>query len=117
MSNTMEMDSNTKYKDGVHRNARIIIRNISFKATEESLKEHFSTYGDVEEIKLLKKPDGKLVGCAFIHFTHVPMANKAIKETNKKFLGKLFSDTVFQSESIQMKQIVIYIYLPRIKLK
>ncbi|XP_032522764.2 RNA-binding protein 28-like [Danaus plexippus] len=80
---------NTKYKDGVNRNARLIIRNISFKATEESLREHFAKYGTVEEVKLLKKADGKLVGCAFVHFTHVPMANKAIAATNKKpFLGR-----------------------------
>ncbi|XP_063366185.1 RNA-binding protein 28 [Cydia amplana] len=83
------VNSNTKYKDGVNRNARLIVRNISFKATEESLKEHFASYGTVEEVKLLKKPDGKLVGCGFVHFTHVPQANKAIVATNKKpFLGR-----------------------------
>ncbi|XP_053616582.1 RNA-binding protein 28 [Plodia interpunctella] len=82
---SMEVDSdNTKYKDGVNRNARLIVRNISFKATEESLKKHFSQYGTIEEVKLLRKPDGKLVGCGFIHYTHVPMANKAIAATNKK---------------------------------
>lgn len=82
-------DSNSKYKDGVNRNARLIVRNISFKATEENLKEHFSQYGSVEEVKLLKKPDGRLVGCAFVHYTHVPMANKALNATNKKpFLGR-----------------------------
>lgn len=85
----MESTDNTKYKDGVNRNARLIVRNLSFKATEDSLKEYFSSYGTVEEVKLLKKPDGKLVGCGFIHYTHVPMANKALAATNKKpFLGK-----------------------------
>lgn len=85
----MHTESNTKYKDGVNKNARLIIKNLSFKATEESLKEHFSQYGTVEEIKLLKKPDGKLVGSAFVHYTHVPMAKKALVGTNKKpFLGK-----------------------------
>lgn len=83
---------NSKYKDGVNRNARLIVKNISFKATEEALKEHFMSYGTVEEVKLLKNPDGKLVGCGFVHFTNVPMANKALAATNKKpFLGKLIS--------------------------
>lgn len=82
-------EDNGKFKDGVNRNARLIVRNISFKATEDSLKKHFSRFGTVEEVKLLRKPDGKLVGCGFIHYTHVPMANKAILATNKKpFLGK-----------------------------
>ncbi|XP_034836559.1 RNA-binding protein 28 [Maniola hyperantus] len=86
---SMDTESNTKYKDGVNKNARLIVKNVSFKATEESLKEHFSQYGKVEEIKLLKKPDGKLVGSAFVHYTHVPMAKKALFGTNKKpFLGR-----------------------------
>lgn len=85
------IDENSKYKDGVNRNARLIVRNLSFKATEKELKEHFSHYGTVEEVKLLRRPDGKLVGCGFVHFTQVPMANKALSATNKKlFLGMYF---------------------------
>lgn len=77
-----------KNKMRVNRNARLIIRNVSFKATEESLKEHFEPYGNILEVKLLKKPDGKLVGCAFVHFKNVPMAKKALLNTNMKpFLG------------------------------
>ncbi|XP_028026109.1 RNA-binding protein 28 [Bombyx mandarina] len=85
-------DENSKYKDGVNRNARLIVRNLSFKATEKELREHFSHYGTVEEVKLLRRPDGKLVGCGFVHFTQVPMANKALSATNKK----LFLDRPIQ---------------------
>lgn len=82
-------EDNSRYRDGVNKNARLMVRNISFKATEEDLREHFSKHGTVEEVKLLKKPDGRLVGCGFVHFTHVDMANKALAATNKKpFLGK-----------------------------
>ncbi|XP_052744776.1 RNA-binding protein 28 [Bicyclus anynana] len=85
----VDTETNSKYKDGVNKNARLIIKNVSFKATENSLKEHFSQYGKVEEINLLKKPDGKLVGSAFVHYTQVPMAQKALVATNKKpFLGR-----------------------------
>lgn len=78
-----------KPQERINRNARLIIRNVSFKATEESLKEHFEQYGQLHEVKLLKKPDGKLVGCAFVHYKNVPMAKKALLETNMKpFLGK-----------------------------
>ncbi|CAH0591679.1 unnamed protein product [Chrysodeixis includens] len=81
-----------KKKERVNRNARLVIRNVSFKATEESLKEHFEPYGEILETKLLKKPDGKLVGCAFIHFKNVPMAKKALLNTNMKpFLGRPIS--------------------------
>ncbi|XP_049878285.1 RNA-binding protein 28-like [Pectinophora gossypiella] len=84
-----EAKDNTKFKEGVNKNARLVVRNVPFKATESDLKTYFSQYGTVEEIKLLKKPDGRLVGCGFVHFTHVPMANKALAATNKKpFLGR-----------------------------
>lgn len=82
---------NEKPQPRVNRNARLIVRNISFKSTEETLKEHFAPYGEILEVKLLKKPDGKLVGCAFVHFKNVPMAKKALLNTNMKpFLGKLY---------------------------
>lgn len=79
-------------KEPAERNGRIIVRNISFKATKEALKEHFSKYGTVQEVNLLKKPDGKLVGCGFVHFADVTQAEKAIAATNKKpFLGTSIS--------------------------
>ncbi|XP_026736618.1 RNA-binding protein 28 [Trichoplusia ni] len=91
-----EEDSKTKKEDKkkerVNRNARLVVRNVSFKATEDSLKKHFEPYGEILEVKLLKKPDGKLVGCAFIHFKNVPMAKKALLSTNMKpFLGRPIS--------------------------
>lgn len=73
----------------IKRKARLIIRNISFKATEDALREHFAPYGDIIEVKLLKKPDGKLIGCGFVQYKNVPMAKKALLSTNMKpFLGK-----------------------------
>lgn len=77
-------------KDTPERNGRIIVRNISFKATKEALKEHFAKFGTVNEVNLLKKPDGKLVGCGFVHFSDIAAAEKAIASTNKKpFMGKM----------------------------
>lgn len=71
------------------RKARIILRNVSYKATEENIKEHFKKYGEVKECNLLKRVDGKLVGCAFIQFTKVNDAAKAIHHENaKEFLGR-----------------------------
>ena len=64
------------------KRARIVIRNLSFQATEEDLKKHFSPYGAVEEIKILKRSDGKNIGCAFLQFEHVQSAAKAIHYTN-----------------------------------
>lgn len=71
------------------KRARIVIRNISFKATDESLNKHFAQFGKIEDVNLLKRPDGKLVGCAFIQYEKVNEAAKAIlKATKKEFLGR-----------------------------
>lgn len=72
-----------------NKKGRIIIRNLSFKATEEAVKNWFLQYGEITDVKLLKKPDGSLVGCGFVQFKTVPCASKAIKECNAKpFLGR-----------------------------
>ena len=72
------------------KKARLIVRNLSFKATDESLKQHFETEGTklekrhVVDVNILKKPDGKMVGCGFIQFQTVAEAADAIKNLNGK---------------------------------
>ncbi|KAG7204439.1 hypothetical protein KM043_004876 [Ampulex compressa] len=92
------------------KRARIIIRNLSFKATEEHLKEHFSEYGEIEEIKILTKEDGKLLGCAFIQFVLVQSAAKAIHYANlqplldrKIVVDWAVSKTKFNKNTLQIK--------------
>ena len=36
------------------KKARLIIRNLSFKATDDKLKSHFTTYGNVVDVNILK---------------------------------------------------------------
>ncbi len=71
-------------QQALKKKARLIVRNLSFKATEEKLQSHFSTYGSVVDCNILKKRDGKMVGCAFIQYSHVKEAAQAIKELNGK---------------------------------
>lgn len=65
------------------------MRNLPFTTNEENLRKHFEEYGEVLDVTLLKKPDGKLVGCGFIQFKLVQKAAKARYHANKKpFLGR-----------------------------
>lgn len=66
------------------KRSRIVIRNLSFQATEEHLREHFSNYGTIEDVTILKRQDGKSVGCAFLQFDHVQCAAKAVHYANLK---------------------------------
>merc|ERR1719233_2364447 len=56
---------------------------------DNSLKKFFSPHGPVVDVNILKKPDGRMVGCAFVEFKKVEDAGAAIKAANaSKFLGR-----------------------------
>ncbi|KAH8402393.1 hypothetical protein KR009_011812 [Drosophila setifemur] len=76
------------------KKARLIVRNISYKSTEQSLREHFSQWGKLEDVHILKRGDGKLVGCAFVQYETINQATKAILHSNGKDLmeRKIFVD-------------------------
>ena len=64
------------------KKARLIVRNLSFQASENELKCHFETVGKVQDVHILKRPDGRRVGCAFVQMDDVKTAAKAIKVKN-----------------------------------
>ncbi|XP_002015483.2 RNA-binding protein 28 [Drosophila persimilis] len=76
------------------KRARLIVRNISYKSTDASLREYFSKWGTLEDVNILKRGDGKLVGCAFVQYETINQATKAILKTNGKDLQgrKIFVD-------------------------
>ncbi|CAD7690313.1 unnamed protein product [Nyctereutes procyonoides] len=66
------------------KKARLIIRNLSFKCSEDDLKTVFGQYGAVLEVNIPRKPDGKMRGFAFIQFKNLLEAGKALKSMNMK---------------------------------
>lgn len=66
------------------KKGRLFIRNLPFKVTEEKLQKEFGKFGEVKEVKLLKKPDGKLIGCGFVQFEKYEDSVKAVKGWNGK---------------------------------
>ncbi|XP_065290416.1 RNA-binding protein 28 isoform X1 [Dermacentor albipictus] len=64
------------------RKPRLIVRNLSFKATEKTLRDCFSRYGNVVEVSIPKKSDGKCRGFAFVQFDETKSAIKAINGLN-----------------------------------
>ncbi|XP_068579454.1 RNA-binding protein 28 isoform X2 [Cebidichthys violaceus] len=64
--------------------ARLIIRNLSFKCSEDDLKQILSKFGTVLEAKIPLKPDGKMRGFAFVLFKNVSEAGRALTALNLK---------------------------------
>ncbi|XP_036963993.1 RNA-binding protein 28 [Acanthopagrus latus] len=64
--------------------AKLIIRNLSFQCSEDDLKQVCAKFGEVLEVKIPLKPDGKMRGFAFVLFKTVYQAGTALKELNLK---------------------------------
>ncbi|KRT79604.1 RNA binding protein [Oryctes borbonicus] len=80
--------------------AKLIVKNLPFKATEENLQSLFRQYGEIESVNILKKPDGKLIGCAFIQFKLVQKAAKAQHYLN----GHMFIDRKIEVDFAKSKK-------------
>ncbi|XP_078091861.1 RNA-binding protein 28 [Mustelus asterias] len=66
------------------RKARLIVRNLSFKCSEDDLKTIFSRFGTVLEVQIPTKEDGKMRGFAFVQLRNLLEAGKALKGMNLK---------------------------------
>ncbi|XP_058118599.1 RNA-binding protein 28-like [Anopheles ziemanni] len=72
-----------------HRQHRVIIRNLSYRITESKLRKEFERFGTLEEVNILKRPDGKLVGCAFLQYSTKEESDRAIQEMDSEiFMGR-----------------------------
>ncbi|CAA9997878.1 unnamed protein product [Nesidiocoris tenuis] len=68
---------------------RLVIRNLPFKVTEDSLRDHFSTFGTLEDVHLLKNSQQQFTGCAFVQFSNKLCAAKALAKTSgRDFKGR-----------------------------
>ncbi|XP_029910201.1 RNA-binding protein 28 isoform X2 [Myripristis murdjan] len=80
-------EGNERKAKGIRKNtlkSRLIIRNLSFKCSEEDLKQTFAKFGTVLEAKIPLKPDGKMRGFAFVLFKNVCEAGRALNAMNLK---------------------------------
>ncbi|XP_069567255.1 RNA-binding protein 28 isoform X1 [Brachyistius frenatus] len=63
---------------------RLILRNLSFKCTEDDLKQVFAKFGTVLSAQIPLKPDGKMRGFGFVLFKNISQAATALNAMNLK---------------------------------
>ncbi len=65
----------------------IYVGNISYSTTEESLRDFFTQYGEVDSVKMITDRDtGRFKGYAFVEMAAEDSAQSAILELNGKEL-------------------------------
>ncbi|KAI3794682.1 hypothetical protein L1987_37315 [Smallanthus sonchifolius] len=66
---------------------KIIVRNLSYTTSESCLKEQFSNFGQVAEVKLVKDQSSKKSkGYAFVQYTNQDDAMSALETMDQKHL-------------------------------
>jgi RNA recognition motif-containing protein len=64
---------------------QIYVGNMSYGTTEDSLRNLFSGFGDVENVKIITdRETGRAKGFGFVTMNNDEEANKAIEELNEK---------------------------------
>ena len=64
---------------------KLFVGNLDFKATEKDLNELFSSFGEIEDIAVIKDRDtNRSKGFGFVTFVEDADAEKAVEEMNEK---------------------------------
>ena len=66
--------------------SRIIVKNLPKNINENDIKKHFSVKGDVTDVKIMKKENGKSRNFCFVGFRDENSAKNAVDYFNKTFL-------------------------------
>jgi cold-inducible RNA-binding protein len=64
-------------------NKKLYVGNLDYSTSDEELKELFSAYGEVENVKIIKTAEGKPRGFAFVEMVDENSAEEAAKNLNQ----------------------------------
>ncbi len=68
---------------------KIYVSSLSYDAKEEDLENHFSQFGSIQSINLIKDRDtGRSRGFAFIEFDSQASVEKALKDDGSELMGR-----------------------------
>ncbi|XP_075044198.1 CUGBP Elav-like family member 1 isoform X3 [Mixophyes fleayi] len=79
MHHPIQMKPADSEKNNAIEDRKLFIGMVSKKCNENDIRVMFSQFGQIEECRILRGPDGLSRGCAFITFTTRSMAQTAIK--------------------------------------
>ena len=86
--NSQMKGGNNSAKKGPASEFGVFVGNISYKCTDNDLKKFFKDCGKVLDVRIAKKPDGKLKGFAHVDFETKEGMEKAVEKNGKELLGR-----------------------------
>jgi len=72
----------------VKETKQVFVGGLSYDATEDDVKAFFSDCGDIAEINLERRPDGKLQGYGHVTFVTDDGATAALAKSGQDLLGR-----------------------------
>merc|ERR1712216_1037184 len=74
---------------GEKKFTNIFVKNLDESATEDTIREMFAAFGEITSLALMTNEDGTSKGFAFLNFSDMDAAKKAVDAKNgEEFLGK-----------------------------
>ena len=84
----MKGGNSNSAKKGPSSEFGVFVGNISYKCTENDLKKFFKDCGKVVDVRIAKKPDGKLKGFAHVDFETKEGMEKAVEKNGNELQGR-----------------------------
>ncbi|XP_032896030.1 CUGBP Elav-like family member 2 isoform X2 [Amblyraja radiata] len=83
MHHPIQMKPADSEKSNAVEDRKLFIGMVSKKCNENDIRVMFSTFGQIEECRILRGPDGLSRGCAFVTFSTRAMAQNTIKSMHQ----------------------------------
>ncbi|GCC18100.1 hypothetical protein chiPu_0020724 [Chiloscyllium punctatum] len=99
MHHPIQMKPADSEKNNAVEDRKLFVGMISKKCNENDVRVMFSPFGQIEECRILRGPDGLSRGCAFITFATRSMAQNAIKTMHQSQTMELYLQLLQQSAS------------------
>lgn len=80
------VDEEEEEEDG--KTYEVCVKGLSFQAYENDVRELFEPFGNIENVKLLTRDDGKSKGIAFVKFSKKASFNKALELNGTEQFGR-----------------------------
>jgi len=81
-------ESNPSRGSGAPARSKIFIANMSFKSSEDDLRNIFAKYGTVVDVKILMNDEGKSKGCCIMGFEEEGAASEALASNGEEVNGR-----------------------------